>query len=401
MTRPAADSQSLLLFAVVSLVWLRCAAARVRALSYRSYSKAAMHETLVVDCSHPSCQQITHHLKHKNVEELQLMDHSLRGDSSTDGVINAIKRAHPALLQNRFVTTNHFDIDSFLSVWCALYPEEALAHQALLSECSNIGDFRHLRLESDEHHRALKLACYLNSEERRLFYRPYEGSSSSYFGEDDAKFQHFLPVFLDVLRDTDAPQYEERFTEEYSRVVREHGQILRDRRYSEHPSIGLVCVRLEEPGHYYPLFSVSRDFDIVLAIYSGNRYEVEIKYTTMVDLASRDCLPRVEMTELAQRLNDLESAESPSEHRWIANRITDSGPLLRLESGARNLSKAERYGHPSERPVYPSRIPPADFEHIVISYFTHAYRGAAARRDWKWADLHQFNREIDWSQWTV
>ena len=33
-------------------------------------------------------------------------------------------------------------------------------------------------------------------------------------------------------------------------------------------------------------------FDIVVAIYEGQRYEVEMKYTTFVDIQSRPTLPR-------------------------------------------------------------------------------------------------------------
>ena len=41
-------------------------------------------------------------------------------------------------------------------------------------------------------------------------------------------------------------------------------------------------------GHVY----VYIGFDIVVAMYEGQRYEVELKYTTFVDIQSRPTLPR-------------------------------------------------------------------------------------------------------------
>jgi hypothetical protein len=86
----------------------RSTAVAQRSLKYASYTKSPMKDTLVVDSSHPTCEQITHHLKKK-----PKMDWTLRGDSSTDAVMNAIKENHECLQRHEFVATNHFDIDSF------------------------------------------------------------------------------------------------------------------------------------------------------------------------------------------------------------------------------------------------------------------------------------------------
>jgi hypothetical protein len=42
----------------------------------------------------------------------------------------------------------------------------------------------------------------------------------------------------------------------------------------------------------------------------------------------------------------------------VANSLTDTGPLLRLQRRGGSLTKAQQYGHPFERPVYSSSIPP-------------------------------------------
>ena len=78
---------------------------------------------------------------------------------------------------------------------------------------------------------------------------------------------------------------------------------------------------------------------------------------------------------------------------------TDSGPLLRLEARDRHLTKAERYGHPYERPLARSRLRAARAEALVLGYFRHALRGVAPRPAWTWKEIAEFNRAIDWGAW--
>jgi hypothetical protein len=188
---------------------------------------------------------------------------------------------------------------------------------------------------------------------------------------------------------------------------------------------------------HYSLFSITRDADIILALYAENRYELEVKYTSMIDLGSRPTLPRVDMTPLADFLNVIENKKreetaSSAEYdegftlvqhitegleeregtadidceifKWQCDRITDSGPILRLNSNINKLSKAARYGHPYERPIYPSLIAPTEMKRIVTSFFSHAYQtetgGVVAKMDHEWSELHDFNKNIDWSSWS-
>lgn len=58
----------------------------------------------------------------------------------------------------------------------------------------------------------------------------------------------------------------------------------------------------------------------------------------------------------------------PSDMAWVAARFTDTGPVLRLERQGERLTKAQRYGHPTMRPFYPSSIAPATITAIVLSF---------------------------------
>ena len=178
------------------------------------------------------------------------MDLSLRGDSSTDAVLNSIKCKSSFTEGLKHVSSNHFDIDSFTASWCCGYPDLAEQYDQIMREISRIGDFRELRLDHPYQHTALQLACWLNSEERRLFYKPFESKISVANGELDGviKFEHFLPLFGDVLQNPE--KYKEQWIEEYERVVCEYADICAAPTYSD-TSLGLIAVDLKDPMHYY------------------------------------------------------------------------------------------------------------------------------------------------------
>lgn len=415
----ASNAGTVLLFVTFNLVLssltkaLTATAANKKVLKYIPF-KNDVTNTLVVDCSHATANQITHHLKHKN--QMKLMDLSLRGDSSTDGIINAIKANHPIIFSdNDYITSNHFDIDSFLSVFCGINTSIAIEYEEILREAAKIGDFRELRLDQEYQHISLKLACYLNSEERKLFYRPFESMSGITVsdGEVDGvdKFTHFLPIFHQVLKDVD--QYKSCWIDEYSRVVSEYGEINNDSicRKNVYDNIGLVSIDMSQSSllsstycHYYSLFSISSGYDIILSMYGNKRYELEVKYTTFIDLNSRSSLPRVELTTLCAYLNTIESEKKrplSANLKWVCDKITDSGPILRIENDEKHLTKAERYGHPYERCIYESTIDSHAFEHIVISYLQFAYKyvNYEKKNDHSWTSLHEFNSRIQWDEW--
>jgi hypothetical protein len=73
----------------------------------------------------------------------------------------------------------------------------------------------------------------------------------------------------------------------------------------------------------------------------------------------------------------------------------------------KRLTKAERYAHPYERQIYPSKISYMEFEQIILSYFTYAYyhhhddddNNMQPKWDWSWNEIHQFNKKINWKKW--
>ena len=97
----------------------------------------------------------------------------------------------------------------------------------------------------------------------------------------------------------------------------------------------LAVVHTTLPVHYYSLFSQTIGCDAVLACYSGRRYELELKYTTFVDIHSRPVLPRLDLSPLAAALSEAEAvadvqAQPGTATEWSAWPVQDSGPLMRV-----------------------------------------------------------------------
>eukprot|EP00882_Tetradesmus_deserticola_P003737 GHRQ01003952.1.p1 GENE.GHRQ01003952.1~~GHRQ01003952.1.p1 ORF type:complete len:434 (+),score=147.57 GHRQ01003952.1:516-1817(+) len=339
-------------------------------------------DTVVVDCTHPSLPTLSHHRGSNNPAGVR------PADTSTGIVLNALQAStgwnHNAniITHKRHVTTNHFDADSFLSCWCYINRQVALEHEGVLRHMARIGDFREAFLSPDlitahgaedritfirEAYTALKLCCWLNSLEKRHFSAPYEGKDCA------AKMAWFLPRFERVLRDPESAWGG--WQQEYTRVVSGFDLLAGPDCMVENPAgLGLAVLSAPEPLHYYSLFSHTVGYDVVLMMYDDNRYEVEAKYTQFVQLVSRPTWPRLDMAPLAAVLNKFEAQFAAAatfkdvdddvaqpmqlDVHWTTSSLTDTGPLLRLQRRGESLSKAQRYGHPCERPIYSSAIPP-------------------------------------------
>ena len=307
---------------------------------------------------------------------------ALRDDTSAGSALRALH--HPATpgLEAPAVTANHFDVDGFVGVWSLLHPALALRHEALLRQVATLGDFREIDFTQPLSDHALQLVCWLNAEEKARFYEPF-GAPARRRREDEAsaeKFAWFLPRFAKMLENPEAARAA--WPSEYDRVrtavaAMQSGSTQR----RGYPEIGLAVVETPAPGPYYALFGPTAGSDIVLSIYAGQRYELEYKYTTWIDLASRPTLPRLNLAPLVARLNALET----SGRAWAADGVTDTGPLLRL--AGKKLSKAERYADPDGRPIYASSIAPKVLECEVVTFFREGYAGIEAKKYWTWAEV--------------
>ncbi|MGI4862700.1 MAG: DUF6687 family protein [Janthinobacterium lividum] len=307
---------------------------------------------------------------------------ALRDDTSAGSCLRALHAPATPGLAAQAVTANHFDIDGFVGVWALLNPELAVAHEELLRLVAILGDFREIDWQNALADHAFKLICWLNAEEKARFYEPF-GAPIRRRREDEAsaeKFAWFLPRFAEILLSPEAGRAA--WEPEYSRVKKAVDTLQNPlTQRTDYPEIGLAVIRTPQPVPYYALFGPTAGFDWVLSLYDGQRYELECKYTTWIDLASRPTLPRLPLAPLAARLNELEK----SNYRWAADGLTDTGPLLRL--AGRPLTKAERYADPDGRPIYASSLAAGTLENEVVNFLQEGYAGIQPKKYWTWAEV--------------
>jgi hypothetical protein len=275
--------------------------------TYVAYdARGSGHGVVCVDCTHSAFPTLTHHKDSSTPQ-------NLKGDTSTDTVFNALHAEWAPLRRAKAVTCNHFDIDGLCSVWSLLHPAQALRHERVLREAALIGDMRMLHVDSttktvrpkSNADYALRLCCWLNSQERELFSRPFEGKEED---ESARKFEHFLPLMGDVLESGSSypiagAQYkrgmrelvkgeEERLVvmrdvkslHRFQRTNVDSGEVeydaedaadnagVDDMGYSaveKWPDLGVVVVTAKHPPHYYALFSLAKGSDAVVTMYPG------------------------------------------------------------------------------------------------------------------------------------
>ncbi|MCJ8164530.1 hypothetical protein MKJ04_06700 [Pontibacter sp. E15-1] len=338
------------------------------------FAEVKNHRAIVVDSTHANGVMLSHWRGAPTPAAIQ-------DDTSAAIVLHALRQGMPEL-ELPYVSANHFDIDGFVGVWALLHQVLALENEELLRQMALIGDFRELDLNHPLAGEALKLVCWINARERELFYKPFAADEAE---EKEAaqcvqKFRYFLREFGRVLQD---PDWEKGvWEEEVASVLLGYRDMFKpETRLTRFPELGLIVVETPHPVHYYALFSRTQGFDMVLACYSENRYELEYKYTTWVDLATRPTLPRLTMAPLAERLNQLET----SGRRWTYDAVTETGPLLRLDGDM--LTRTEAFDNPSERVIHTSSIPADQLKAEVVRHYTQAYRAIQPKYNWTWQEV--------------
>lgn len=307
-------------------------------------------------------------------------------------------------------------------------PKLARRHDALCRAAARLGDLREIALDAENAvpegvpSAALRFCCWMNAVERDIFTRPFEGDEAE---ESVKKYEHFLPRIAGVLAHLDGADADAAAAaaaaKEVSAGDAERDRVLaglaalRDATIERWDGLGACAIETRAPVHYYALHGVARDADAVVASYpvegGGWAHEVELRYATFVEYQSRPTMPRFDLAPLAKRLNAIDDGLA-GEQKWEVAGITDSGPLLRVNDGARRLTRAERYGSPDERPMIGSGFTPERFREIVRSYFDHGVRGAMkhlyVKRPedvprvgfWSWKETRAMNQTADWNAWS-
>lgn len=72
------------------------------------------------------------------------------------------------------------------------------------------------------------------------------------------------------------------------------------------------------------------------------------------------------------------------------------------DRAGQKLSSAQKYGHPFDRPIYASAVPPELMVDVVLSFMRHGLEGLEPRAGgWSWDELQELNRRIAWGAWEL
>ena len=87
-----------------------------------------------------------------------------------------------------------------------MHPKLACRHNALCRAAARLGDLREMALDAENAvpegvpSAALRFCCWMNTVEREMFTRPFEGDEAE---ESAKKYEHFLPRIAGVLAHLD------------------------------------------------------------------------------------------------------------------------------------------------------------------------------------------------------
>ena len=309
---------------------------------YDQIQTVADAELLVVDCYYHRGLNLTHLYSERVPEEF-------RADSSTEVVLNWLSA--PLTRKPKYVTCNHWDIDGFLAVWCALNPEIALQHKELVIKTAELGDFRECDRDSEAGLNALKLCSILNHEERTHFCQPFGDldDATIEYEVSAQKFPYFLPLLRKWLENID--EYRTLWNQEYTEVLDD--LVFIDEGYAhieEFEEIGLSIITSSKPLHYYASFTKAKGGAVLTYLPKNNYIELEYKYETGVGRLHKKIIERIDLSFLARELTGLETTE---EIIWRFDNINEGGPMLRPERNDEPISHELRYQNMAARVFMP------------------------------------------------
>jgi hypothetical protein len=274
-------------------------------------------------------------------------DPSLRRDTSTATVFAYLDA--PELHRDvPIVSNNHFDEDGLFSMFGIINPSLALEYRDLLAGAALAGDFG-LYAEKDAVRLCFVIESYCDPEASPLPPDTFRGCEARRVASLYRAMLERVPELahdLDVLE----PFWRDQFTHlEFSDELFESGRVTIDE-YADSdlavihipPELPPRTVRryLEaEQAAVHPFAIHNRtDCNRLLRI-TRQRYELQYRYESWVQFASRRPALRVSLASLVDELNEIE--RSPGE--WCAEAATEVAPRLYLDGVDQSSLAPERF----------------------------------------------------------
>jgi hypothetical protein len=259
----------------------------------------------------------------------------LKGDTSTAIVFNYLDapRFH---VKVDAVSNNHFDEDGLVGIFALLQPAFAQRHRDLLVDVAQAGDFgiferRHAARI------AFVLSAYADPDSSPLPAGFFNRSYPVLAGE---LYIHLLDVLPKLIAGVD--DYRALWESEDARLTASEELIDQGLvTIEERQDLDLAIVRLPEEltrqrvhrftqqrlAECHPFALHNRTTRSRLLLVQGRQVELQYRYESWVQLASRKPAPRVDLSELTNELNRDETTGG----RWVFDGVEQITPRLHFE----------------------------------------------------------------------
>ena len=283
-------------------------------MKYVAYSKLSGVPNVIVDGAAQADTALT--LSHWPGSDSPA---EFRADTSTEIVLNylatpgADKKYAPGV---RAVSNNHFDEDGLCAVWAMLNPKPAMKQRDMLVDVANAGDFSTYR-RPQAAKVVFTIRRYADTERS-----PVAGKLQSDDGTGNSRYQALLPLLAEFLDDPE--RYGPYWDGEWSAMLRSKTALVTGQvELHEVPHVDLAVAQAPEALHPMVLNNNTHRLRVLTALPEGY-YCLRYRYETWVQFASRPVMPRVDLTPLLPRLQQLERSGAT----WTFDGIAAITPAL-------------------------------------------------------------------------
>ena len=246
------------------------------------------------------------------------------------------------------VSNNHFDEDGLFSMFALCYPDIALEFRDLLYGASFAGDFG---VYSDRN--AARLCFIVEAfADKEVSPLPADTFSGCEARQVKNLYREMLQRLPAILNDIDG--YTELWSDPDAHLE-ESESLIKNRQVSirEHPKLDLAVVSIPEDIprrrirryletentaiHPFAIHNATDCNRLIRA--QGSRFEFQYRYESWVQLVSRRPQLRVDLSGLAERLNELEAAHGI----WRHEKVDEVMPRVFLEGTAYSGLSLDRF----------------------------------------------------------
>jgi hypothetical protein len=268
-------------------------------------------------------------------------------DTSTD-IVFAYLDSPRHHVDTKLVSNSHYDEDGLLSMFALVDPASAMQFRQLMISTSRAGDFA-ICTDTEAAKLSFVLAAYADPEISPLDKKVFGGTSAQ---QIHGLYSNMLRELPALLADTSMLRhFWEAELEHWQASARaiDEGQVVID----EIPELDLAIVHIPEDMpvrvvrrylrkwqrsvHPFAVHNITQCSRI--AWLKGQSFELQYRYESWVQMTSRRPLFRVDLTELASQLGEIETAGG----EWLFEGVDEVAPRLRLAGSCRSSLSADDF----------------------------------------------------------